>query len=40
MLKVEEIQTEIESLSGEEYARLRIWFSEREIGKNGINRLS
>ena len=33
MLKVEEIQTEIESLSGEEYTRLRIWFSERDWEK-------
>jgi hypothetical protein len=33
MLKVAEIQTEIESLSGEEYTRLRIWFSERDWEK-------
>jgi hypothetical protein len=33
MLKVEEIQTEIESLSEEEYACLRIWFSERDWEK-------
>jgi hypothetical protein len=33
MLKVAEIQTEIESLSEEEYTRLRIWFSERDWEK-------
>lgn len=33
MLKVEEIQTEIETLSEKEYARLRIWFSERDWEK-------
>jgi Leucine-rich repeat (LRR) protein len=33
MLKVEEIQTEIESLSEEECARLRIWFSDRDWEK-------
>jgi len=30
MLTVEEIQAAIESLSEEEYARLRAWFSERD----------
>jgi hypothetical protein len=30
MLTVEEIQAAIESLSEEEYVRLRAWFSERD----------
>lgn len=30
MRKVEEIQAAIESLKGEEYARLREWFSARD----------
>jgi hypothetical protein len=33
MLKVEEIKTEIEFLSEEEYTRLRIWFSEKDWEK-------
>jgi len=33
MSKVERIQTEIESLSDEEYSKLREWFSERDWGK-------
>ncbi|MGQ9628252.1 MAG: hypothetical protein ACUVV0_15285 [Anaerolineae bacterium] len=33
MLKVEEIQSAIESLSEDEYARLRRWFSERDWEK-------
>ncbi len=33
MSKVEKIQAEIESLSEEEYARLRQWFSERDWEK-------
>jgi len=33
MLKVEKIQSEIESLSDDEYIRLRIWFSERDWKK-------
>lgn len=33
MSKVERIQTEIESLSDEEYSKLRQWFSERDWEK-------
>ena len=33
MSKVERIQTEIESLSDEEYSKLRKWFSERDWEK-------
>jgi hypothetical protein len=33
MSKVERIQAEIESLSDEEYSRLRQWFSERDWEK-------
>lgn len=33
MLKVEEIQAAIESLSEDEYVRLRRWFSERDWQK-------
>ncbi len=33
MSKVKEIQAAIESLSGEDYARLRKWFSERDWEK-------
>jgi hypothetical protein len=33
MSKVEKIQTEIESLSDEEYSKLRQWFSERDWEK-------
>lgn len=33
MLKVEEIQSAIESLSEDEYARLRRWFSEKDWEK-------
>ena len=33
MSKVKEIETVIESLSEEEYARLRQWFSERDWEK-------
>lgn len=33
MSKVEDIQTEIESLSEDEYSRLRNWFSEKDWEK-------
>jgi hypothetical protein len=33
MSKVQRIQTEIESLSDEEYSKLRQWFSERDWEK-------
>ena len=33
MSKVQRIQTEIESLSDEEYSKLRKWFSERDWAK-------
>lgn len=33
MSKVQRIQTEIESLSDEEYSKLRKWFSERDWEK-------
>ncbi|MEK6546417.1 MAG: hypothetical protein AABZ28_07780 [Nitrospinota bacterium] len=33
MSKVEEIQSEIESLPEEEYTRLRVWFTERDWEK-------
>jgi len=33
MLTVEEIQAAIESLPEDEYARLRVWFSERDWDK-------
>jgi hypothetical protein len=33
MAKVDEIQTAIESLSKEEYSRLRVWFTERDWEK-------
>ena len=33
MSKIEKIQTEIESLSDEEYSKLRQWFSERDWEK-------
>lgn len=33
MLKIEDIQAEIESLPEKEYTRLRLWFSERDWEK-------
>ena len=33
MLKIEEIEATIESLSEDEYARLREWFYERDLEK-------